>query len=99
MTHRIALRNTQWCKCMSNINQLPSYWALGSGCDGYVIMNLWRKQLGWSVRRFEYDERMTKIALQWEGVPTKASNRSIVKHIFPAGCVFFDSCENCPKRQ
>ena len=99
MSVRAALKNTQWCKCMTNINRLPSSWVLGSGHDGYVVMNIWRQQLGWSVKRFEHDERMTKVVLEWEGVPTVANSHSIVRHVFPSGCVYFDSCENCPKRK
>lgn len=99
MSVRAALKNTHWCKCMKNITHLPSSWALGNGPDGFVIMDIWRQQLGWSARRFEHDEKMKKIVLQWDGVKPDVTRKSMVKHVFPAGCVYFNSCKQCPKRQ
>ena len=93
-----ALKNTRWCKCMANIHCLPSTWVLGSGHDAYVVMSNWKRQLGWSVRSFEYDERLNSVRLIWENEKKKQEgSNEVVRHVFPEGYVCFTACKDCHK--
>ena len=93
-----ALKNTRWCKCMTNIHSLPSTWVLGSGHDAYVVMKIWRQQLGWSVKAFDHDDSLGNIRLIWEKPDgDKKSSGEIVRHVFPSGNICFKACKDCHK--